>query len=859
MKGLNTKRIAAIGLGAALVGSVLAPAAFAANVFDNMTTLKKENVIDSTGMPVVDIIVGSQGKASDVVWAGNIAAKVAQLAVTPVAGSGAKTVNLVVGGTTSIAGAGRELDKYADDVALSPITAGISDVPTFAKGSVKIKYPTLGTSYTDIAVDENVKVTPIFSLQTDADKNMAGQMVAEVAGGAVVYSANYGTGIPFSAGQNETALDSNANVDMQIPFMGKTYTISEIHSTSATAVSDIVLFSSTTPSKLMPGQSVTVNGASNYAGKQLTVVLSNIYVTQSGTATYNATWDLMDGTTTVKEVNVSSTGSYDLKDQFGSSYFTDSVYVTNVAQDVVANKYYASIRTGTDRLEIKNNDVFPYNSAVNGVNKLWNANIIAAGSTIKSIQIVNNRAEWQKSDMTTINAAEGRYGPVAMGASFNIPGMDYLKYEFLGLESKPMSRVVIGNEQVIIADTKGIERTIPFIIQLNKGQNNLTVGGKDITVDVNETDKGIRVWNRNVSDVTTVYSSADSTSYFTDMNVADGNVVKLQVSSDWKNSDSGYVDYVPAANMSTHKYYLFLDAQSFDVYGTTDTINNELTFVGTVDTNTSVRPGFYLPDKQTYNFVDGNLQLEDGNGQHFGLSTNSASNEGDNYVKEAVFTFNEGVGIVTTVKDVNAYVDTSVGSLINTQDNKNKLYNSNEVTSGYGAAVHINENTTAAAARLLGFGTVYGSTVSAANQVLTIMKPSEPRKIMEYLGSTSTSTTTAGGTTYTSVGVGQTQGNVTVTAINGATTGVTVNQIGNIVKLDSDYTNGKSIIVGGQLVNTVAQTIKTAEGTALSEVLVSSGDYVAEVLNDGSIIVAGYTASDTATAARALISALDGF
>ena len=102
MKGLNVKRIAAIGLGAALVGSALAPAVMAA-VYSNMTDLKKENIVDTTGTPVVDIVVGSMGQAPDVVWAGNIAAKVAQLATTDVAGSGTKTVDITVGGTATTA------------------------------------------------------------------------------------------------------------------------------------------------------------------------------------------------------------------------------------------------------------------------------------------------------------------------------------------------------------------------------------------------------------------------------------------------------------------------------------------------------------------------------------------------------------------------------------------------------------------------------------------------------------------------------------------------------------------------------------------------------------------------------------
>lgn len=852
MKGLNIKRIAAIGIGAALVGSALAPAVMA-GAFTNLDKLQKTDVISATGAPVVDIVVGTIGQPADVIWAGNIAAKVAQMAVVPAGGATGKTVDLTVGATSSVAGQGRELDRYFGDSSLTSMTAGISDVPTFSTGSVKIKYPSLnGGSYTDIAVDENAKVVPAFSLQTDADKNLAGQIVAEVNSGGVIYTQSYGEGIPFSPNTNETGLDSNANVDLQVPFMGKTYTVSEIHSTSASNVTDIVLFSSTTPTTLNVGESVQMDGAGTYAGKTLTAVLANIYVTGTGNQSYNATWNLMDGTTVIKSVNIASGGSYDLKDQFGSSYVNSSVYVTNVAQDVVANKYYASIRTGTNRFEIKNNDVFPYSSSVNAVNKLWNASITAVGGRITAIQVINNRAEWLKSDMTTLNASQGRFGPVGMGGSFAIPGIDYLKYEFVGMESKPMYRAVIGNEQLIVADTKGIERTIPFIIQLNKGQNNITVGGKDVTVDVNETANTVRVWNRSVNDVTTVYDANDSGSFLRDGNIDVSQHVDFAVSTDWKNSNSGVVRYVMAANKTTHKYYLLLAAQKFDMYGTDDSISgasSELNFRGTEDyTDTSPSFAFYVPDKQTYDFLDTNLGL---------TATNHTLTEGDNYVKTAVFTFNEGTGVVSSVSDVNAYVDTSIGSLVNTQDNKSKAV-SNEVTSGYGASAIINENTTAASSRLLGFGTAYGSTLSASSQVLTIMKPSEPRKVQEFLGTNSNVVTPTGGTPYTGVAVGQTVGNVTVTSISGATSGSTIVPVGNIVVPDTQSASGKSILVGGWLANTKVAADLQVDGQPLNSRLVASGDYVSAVLSDGSILVAGWTAADTASAAQALITALDG-
>ena len=49
------------------------------------------------------------------------------------------------------------------------------------------------------------------------------------------------------------------------------------------------------------------------------------------------------------------------------------------------------------------------------------------------------------------------------------------------------------------------------------------------------------------------------------------------------------------------------------------------------------------------------------------------------------------------------------------------------------------------------------------------------------------------------------------------------------------------------------------DGQTLEERLVASGDYVAAVLDNGSVVVAGWTANDTAVAARALIAQLETF
>ena len=76
MKGLSIKKLAAVGICAALVGTALAPIVSA-------ISLTKSDLYDSTtGEPIVKVVAGADAGYSDWVWAGRIAAKLASKAYT---------------------------------------------------------------------------------------------------------------------------------------------------------------------------------------------------------------------------------------------------------------------------------------------------------------------------------------------------------------------------------------------------------------------------------------------------------------------------------------------------------------------------------------------------------------------------------------------------------------------------------------------------------------------------------------------------------------------------------------------------------------------------------------------------------
>src|SRR3989344_8065182 len=75
MKGLNIKKLAAVVAGGALLGTAFAPIVSALD-------LTKTDVFNDTGSPIVKVVVGSSSAPSDGVWAGNIAAAIANKART---------------------------------------------------------------------------------------------------------------------------------------------------------------------------------------------------------------------------------------------------------------------------------------------------------------------------------------------------------------------------------------------------------------------------------------------------------------------------------------------------------------------------------------------------------------------------------------------------------------------------------------------------------------------------------------------------------------------------------------------------------------------------------------------------------
>jgi len=844
MKGLNVKRIAAIGLGAALVGSVLAPAVMAA-AYSNLTTLKKENVVDSTGTPVVDIVVGSMGQAPDVVWAGNIAAKVAQLATTDVAGSGTKTVDYTVGGTTSTSGAGDTVESAVDYSVQEAAFNGIQVTDSKMPGLVNDTSYDMTWAGTDstLSVKEVLKATSNVDFQssTSSSAYASGELFASIAAGDLNYSVELGTGLIALSANAYKNLDGNADYDVTIPWLGKTYIVDE------TTADSIIMYSDTTPTDLEVGQKITVTPGTAYAGKTMEIQLVDLIQIGSGNTTYEPKWGLLIDGVATKYVQKAATDTYDLRTQFGKTYFTDSIYVTAAGLNLAANKYTATVRTGAERLELKDGKGYPFTDD-SDVDNYAPWKVVLTGNPVTKITLQNQYAYTKTSGSESSNS-NTKYVKLA-GEEVVLPS-DFAAFKFVGLQTKPTAEVQIGDVSGIegggikYMDLRGNTIEVPLYVQFDVDANvpkEVTISGKDYTfwMGTGTGSNDSKVYYKEGKHSSSVdYTGWDSIDANSNAIVA-ASTIPLDLGAETATGTTVNTNYIWVQDSNTgtgNTAGLILQAQTFNISNNADSATAPvLKFIGTTY-GVGEHVAAYVPN--TEDFMNTILNSTKGawvSTKNFSSDFNYTDNAND------VATLFLKTGDTAKVWEYKSIKGT---------DNNNLGPSLDANTIDWSIGTDVTDPLSAAL-------TEDGTLVESDGSVFTLTVPDQNRNAEVYLGGTATSTVTTGGTKYTGVATGETKGNVTIDAVTGATSGKNIVKVGNIVKLDTDSSYGKSIIVGGFMVNKVAVNL-SVDSKTLEERLVAAGDYVAAVLADGKIVVAGYTADDTATAAKALIAVLDGF
>jgi hypothetical protein len=896
MKGFSMKRLAAIGLGAALVGSALAPVVSAATVKDNVSSIVKGDIISTAGAPVVDVVVGVNAAASDVVWAGNIAARVAQLATTDgscASGEAAgKSVSVTVGGTSVVSGGARELSNanLNSTIGTAEYTESIGNTYFKSFANTTKNATRDGNSTFSINVLETVGVT------LDARMNVTSQNVKDLVADVDPNDVNYV--MTINPGITLNFQDNGTGDYIPVSFMGKSYVID-----SATA-SSVVLVSDNAEQLYKAGD--VISNVQGRDGLMYSLKFTGGYDTGSANV---ATIELDDANgIKLQEQSFNANSDIVFRNNQGQEILSTKVRLKTIGTTTSADStvFNFTALVGTDRVEIRNGREVPYDPNSTGSSMPWVATINTSGSTLTGITLKNNT--YYKNNDTPLYSEEYSFYPTEKATSFNLfegTGLDSIgSVKFKGFydvgaqktgvsykkgTSVASETTAISYGAINYTDVSGQAHSIPMAISLNStsGTNSgqtFKFEGIDVAYATNGTTSPTDLLIRINSLDTNLLNGFNPS-----LNASDQNIV---ISGADVNYDTPIT--LTGKNEKTYKYlakrgtnngvFLVLQGKdSADAVASTGKIDDlqysagSLFFLGTAlnDANTNMSwvgdynsdlkgPSvtgvpYYLPD------------MYDFNGVQSGSSTG--------IYRTAVFEFTEGVQatwqVATTAASGLVYVDTEGGNsgTVDTANIAKLNYNGQTTAVEYYGA---NQNLTTLSEYLGNPGessanykkaySDYGTKLVLDGRELTVTIPDRQMKSYFSVESNSVQTTQSGGTSFTDLADQSTQTKdgvtVTVDAIAGSCgaggTAVIISPItGQLVVTDAKSSATKSIIVGGQMVNSAAASA-VVDGQSLSDLLVSSGDkvsYVSEVTGD--IIVAGYTADDTASAAQALISQLE--
>lgn len=923
MKKLNIKRLAAIGAGAVLLGAA-ASAAF--------TDLTKADIIDTTtGVPAISIVGGSNAAVSDFVWAGNIAAKVAQLATKSMSvtqgieGEGGTptdlTVDLTVGGTRTFSGGVREFQNIAlNSVSNSTEyydTIGNNYFKQFFNGTVNRTID--NNASVSMSIVENIGITG----DGRFDPTNAHDLVAIIDPSDMNYTVAFSPGIPYSF------TDSGSDDYVPVYFLGKSYLLDSINSTA----SQVVLIKDGSDQTLIAGDTF---GAIGRDGKNYTVRFD-------GGATANsidiAKFSLLDDQDVVVATINNATANGDLTFRINGAEVLSTkarIPLNGIAKTTENNStvYSVQIILGTGRIELQSGYEVPYDSSSTHTNIPWVASFTISGTTLTGITIKNSNYYFSTTSplyaVQAFNAAthttEFEFfkdtGLDKVGTfkfqGFYDAGVQKSKVEFLkGTNAATGTSGVASYGAIHYFDTAGQEHYIPMAILLTLTQST----GGVLTFDGWQQSYLTAPTSGTSNDINRLAIENDSASL--PLTTADYNVDVVTIDTNWDSSaivslkgKGGSNSYKYLARRSTdnaNQLWLLLvggsqssgDTTSYSGYiGTMQYSTGDIFLLGTSlnDANIVAKEniGYFERDQRSIGGTDSNEQQRPyywpSTSDFNGAASYTAAN--NTIYRTAIFKVHESLGSSNTALNAwnttplfTVFVDTENGNAgtVDTagiggggkQNWAGTLTGGPTGVSTVSSALHyqgtdqnlsnLSEYTGSTANYLKAFSR-NGSKIELASRNVSITLPNTAMKAYFTVESTGVTTEVTGGEALTGLkagDTGETPAGSTVTIDNitgtcaagsGACTPATYDAIvpvDSLVYTDEATPTGNVVIVGGYFVNSLAENLTLGDGSTLQDALTASGDYVAEKLSNGDIVVAGYTASDTGRAAQELIDALD--
>ncbi|MFH1587962.1 MAG: hypothetical protein ABIA76_01330, partial [Candidatus Diapherotrites archaeon] len=394
MKGFNVKKLAAVAVGAALIGSTLASV--------TADVITKEDLYKPAPLPVV---VGSMAKVSDAVWAGNIAAALANKATTEmeVDVTGAVeggdctvenvVVDLTVGGEVSYTSGAKETKIEL----VSSSGAEEIDTNTYNNAQLSNLYNTtlaqkVDNNSTTPTITEQIGITVDAKMDTSSDIK---DLTAYIESGQLYYNVNLGSsGIDLGT----TSFTDGTDDRVRIMFFGEEY---ELSTATLSGTPHIKMVKSSAKETYNEGQTITgLEGRINYEGQEMEVTLTQI--TQAGTAvtTYSATFELYDEEGNLVNTQTVTTGE-NLADVFqdseGDYALQSNLFIDTIALGATTGVGYIEVTKGSNTVELYSTKGYPYDSTDTSGIYDYTVTLGVSGNSLTSIKVANSRDKWNNS------------------------------------------------------------------------------------------------------------------------------------------------------------------------------------------------------------------------------------------------------------------------------------------------------------------------------------------------------------------------------------------------------------------------------------------------------------------------------
>ncbi|MBI2598149.1 MAG: S-layer protein [Candidatus Diapherotrites archaeon] len=519
MKGLSVKKVAAVAAGVALVGSAFAP------IVSAQLDLQKSDVFNDNGTPKVKIVVGSNSLPSDGVWAGNIAAAIAEQArvyrtvsVSGAPGEGGTgtasvtdlSAKLVIGGTVSFDNAksyksgetSGTSDMNSDTTQglkeFSPLELTDSALKNLKNEQRQIKWN--GNNYTR-TIKEIIGIRADALFDFKGDRGAADLELTLDGSNDVNYAIDLGSGIPvYESTSSTTKFTDGTNDNIKIPFFGEEYLVREVDKSN----DFIRLIKDQGKLSFVEGDIITgLKGKNSLAGQDVSVKVESVTAGGPAATTYSAKFILIDAEGNEVNVYTAATGE-SLNEQFvgsdGKEALETLVYLDSISVGASSGVGTIDITIGTTLLDLYSGKGYPYDSSntTGQYDYKTTFSYSSDGNYVTRITIGNDQQRWTNSSGSA-GYNQPLYAPDSQAltntgktgiseltflstVADETLGKNFFSIDFQGFESdEPLTTIKFTGSGISYRDASDRQHNIPYYILLSKtGNTSFTFDGKTI-------------------------------------------------------------------------------------------------------------------------------------------------------------------------------------------------------------------------------------------------------------------------------------------------------------------------------------------------------------------------------------------